>query len=45
MQRQMQEFILGLNEQLAAHLPPPAREKKNSLIPVINLAGRPNRKG
>jgi MerR family transcriptional regulator, heat shock protein HspR len=45
MQRQMQEFILGLNEQLAAHLPPPPREKKNSLIPVINLAVRPNRKG
>ncbi len=38
MQRQMEEFVSTLNEQLAAHLPPAAREKRQSLIPVINLA-------
>ncbi len=44
MQRQMQEFILMLNEEIAAHLPPPQREKRNSLIPVINVAPPRSRK-
>jgi MerR family transcriptional regulator/heat shock protein HspR len=37
MQRQIEEFVRTLNEELAAHVPGPARQEPNSLIPVINV--------
>ncbi len=37
MQSQVEEFIRELNEELAVHIPEPAREERNSLIPVISL--------
>lgn len=37
MQRQVEEFVQTLNEELAARLKPPAPQPKNSLIPVIEL--------
>jgi MerR family transcriptional regulator/heat shock protein HspR len=44
MQRQMEEFVSTLNEQMAAYIPA-EREKKNSLIPVITLApSKPGRR-
>lgn len=37
MQKQVEEFIHTLNEQLAEHIPQPQPEEHNSLIPVISL--------
>jgi MerR family transcriptional regulator/heat shock protein HspR len=37
MQRQIEEFVSTLNEQLAAQSVPAARQKISALIPVINL--------
>jgi MerR family transcriptional regulator/heat shock protein HspR len=37
MQSQVEEFIRMLNQELAIHIPAPAREERNSLIPVITL--------
>ncbi len=37
MQRQVEEFIRTLNEQLSVHIPEPSREERNSLIPVVTL--------
>ncbi len=37
MQHQVEEFIKTLNEELAMHIPAPAREEHNALIPVITL--------
>ena len=37
MQKQIEEFVHTLNEELAAHLQPPAAQPRNSLIPVIEL--------
>ncbi len=37
MQRQIEEFVASLNQQLAAYHPA-ERDRKNSLIPVINLS-------
>ena len=39
MQKQIEEFVVTLNQELA-HLKPPPGEPKNSLIPVINLPSR-----
>ena len=36
MQLQVEEFITTLNQEMAAHIPPP-ETSKNSLIPVISL--------
>jgi MerR family transcriptional regulator/heat shock protein HspR len=41
MQRQIEEFVATLNDQLASHLAPPVREKRNSLIPVIDASPMP----
>ena len=38
MQREIGEFVATLNDQLASHLPAPARGKINSLIPVIDIS-------
>jgi MerR family transcriptional regulator/heat shock protein HspR len=38
-ERQVEEFVRTLNEELAVHLPAPFREERNSLIPVITLPG------
>lgn len=43
MQRQMEEFIHSLNEELAARLRQFPQESKGSLIPVINLPPAPAR--
>jgi len=47
-ERQVEEFVRTLNEELAVHLPTPSKEERNSLIPVIALPSvtpvRPNRK-
>jgi MerR family transcriptional regulator, heat shock protein HspR len=37
MQRQIEEFIATLNQELAAHIPKPPQPAHNSLIPVITL--------
>jgi MerR family transcriptional regulator/heat shock protein HspR len=37
MQRQIEEFVRTLNEELTTHLQPPRPQEKNSLIPVIEL--------
>jgi MerR family transcriptional regulator, heat shock protein HspR len=37
MQRQVEEFISTLNQELAAHIPKPPHPEHNSLIPVITL--------
>jgi MerR family transcriptional regulator/heat shock protein HspR len=37
MQRQVEEFVKTLNEELAVHIPAPGKEERNSLIPVITL--------
>jgi MerR family transcriptional regulator/heat shock protein HspR len=37
MQRQVEEFVKTLNEELAVHIPAPGKEEHNSLIPVITL--------
>jgi MerR family transcriptional regulator/heat shock protein HspR len=36
-ERQVEEFVRTLNEELAVHLPAPSKEERNSLIPVITL--------
>ncbi len=36
MQRQIEEFVRTLNDELSTHIPPTSRQT-NSLIPVINL--------
>jgi MerR family transcriptional regulator/heat shock protein HspR len=44
-ERQVEEFVTSLNEQLASRMPPPNREKMRSLIPVIDVSpARPSRK-
>ena len=47
-ERQVEEFVRTLNDELAVRLPAPSREERNSLIPVITLpsatGARPNRK-
>jgi MerR family transcriptional regulator/heat shock protein HspR len=37
MQRQIEEFVKTLNEELVLHVPAADRQESNSLIPVINL--------
>jgi MerR family transcriptional regulator/heat shock protein HspR len=37
MQRQVEEFIRSLNDELALRIPQPRTEEHNSLIPVITL--------
>src|SRR5882724_3039535 len=37
MQHQIQEFVTGLNRELAAHARPQGPEERNSLIPVIHF--------
>lgn len=36
-ERQVEEFVRSLNEELATHLPAAPREERNSLVPVITL--------
>jgi MerR family transcriptional regulator/heat shock protein HspR len=36
-ERQVEEFVATLNEQLATRMPPPGRERMKSLIPVIDV--------
>ncbi len=36
-ERQVEEFIRTLNDELSVRVPPPARQERNSLIPVITL--------
>lgn len=44
MQRQVQEFVRTLNQEMA-HIPAPEREEHNSLVPVITLPPiKPERK-
>ncbi|MGC8792944.1 MAG: MerR family transcriptional regulator [Bryobacteraceae bacterium] len=43
MQRQMEEFIRSLNEELAERFREMARQPKTSLIPVVNLSPAPAR--
>jgi len=38
-ERQVEEFVRTLNDELAVRLPAPSREERNSLIPVITLPG------
>ncbi len=37
-ERQVEEFVATLNEQLATRMPPPSRERIRSLIPVADIA-------
>jgi MerR family transcriptional regulator/heat shock protein HspR len=37
MQRQIEEFVRTLNQEMATHSRPPRREATNSLIPVIRV--------
>src|SRR5579872_1571131 len=37
MQRQIEEFVATLNQELASHIRRPAQEHKRSLIPVIHM--------
>ena len=37
MQRQIQEFVASLNQELATRVPPAEPEEKHSLIPVIEV--------
>ena len=39
MQRQMQEFVESLNEEMAVRLTPPPAPERGSLIPVIRMPG------
>lgn len=44
MQRQIQEFVSSLNEQIVAHIHPPEAPEHTSLIPVIRVpSGGPER--
>jgi MerR family transcriptional regulator, heat shock protein HspR len=49
MQRQIEEFVQSLNQEMALHASNAAMEKSNSLIPVITLspvaASKPGRAG
>jgi MerR family transcriptional regulator/heat shock protein HspR len=36
-ERQVEEFVRSLNDELAMRLPVPSRDERNSLIPVITL--------
>jgi len=40
-ERQVEEFVATLNEQLATRMPPPSRERVKSLIPVIDVSPPP----
>jgi len=40
-ERQVEEFVATLNEQLATRMPPPGRERVKSLIPVIDISPVP----
>jgi MerR family transcriptional regulator/heat shock protein HspR len=42
-ERQIEEFVSTLNEQLATRLPPPSRERMKSLIPVIDASPAPTK--
>ncbi len=42
-ERQVEEFVATLNEQLATRMPPPGREKMKSLIPVIDVSPTPSK--
>jgi len=48
MQKQIEEFVQSLNEELAARIQRPERQERNTLIPVIDLPSiapvRPGRK-
>jgi MerR family transcriptional regulator, heat shock protein HspR len=49
-ERQVEEFVRRLNDEMAVRLPAPSREERNSLIPVITLpsvtgARRESKKG
>ncbi len=37
MQRQVQDFVLNVNSELASRQPPPEAKSRNSLVPVIRL--------
>jgi MerR family transcriptional regulator/heat shock protein HspR len=43
MQKQIEEFVETLNQELALHLQPPPPQPKNTLIPVVNLPRVPSR--
>ncbi len=43
MQRQIEEFVATLNEQLSSHAGPPERPTMSALIPVINLSPAPGK--
>ena len=36
-ERQVEEFVRTLNEEMAIHIPAPGKQERNSLIPVITL--------
>jgi len=40
-ERQIEQFVSTLNEQLATRMPPPGRERMKSLIPVIDVSPVP----
>ena len=40
MQRQVQDFVLNVNSELASRLPVPDTKSRNSLVPVIRLITR-----
>jgi MerR family transcriptional regulator/heat shock protein HspR len=40
MQRQMESFVSGLNREFALHARPAEPESRNSLVPVIHMAGK-----
>ena len=42
-EHQIEEFVSTLNEQLAARMPPPGRERMKSLIPVIDVSPAPTK--
>ncbi len=44
MQKQMEEFVAGLNQELADHLSPPRSEPRNTLIPVADLSASASRR-
>jgi len=37
MQRQVQDFVLNVNTELASRQPPPETKNRNSLVPVIRI--------
>lgn len=40
-ERQIEQFVSTLNEQLTSHINQPARDRTNSLIPVVTLPPAP----